>query len=83
MPFYNNSYKNKSNSFNSLADNSDPEKYISIRTPDEHSKEIGVIEDMKQISLSIVNYNKLIGVAQCRKPVRDGNRRAPFYRGRI
>ncbi len=29
---------------------SDPEKYISIRTPDEHSKEIGVIEDMKQIS---------------------------------
>ena len=25
---------------------SDPNKYISIRTPDEHSKEIGVIEDM-------------------------------------
>ncbi len=29
---------------------SDPTKYISIRTPDEHSKEIGVIEDMKQVS---------------------------------
>ncbi len=26
---------------------SDPQKYISIRTPDEHSKEIGIIEDMK------------------------------------
>lgn len=29
---------------------SDPDQYISIRTPDEHSKEIGIIEDMKQIS---------------------------------
>lgn len=29
---------------------SDPDKYISIRTPDEHSKEIGVIEDMKNVS---------------------------------
>ncbi|MDE6873266.1 MAG: DUF1854 domain-containing protein [Lachnospiraceae bacterium] len=28
---------------------SDPEKYISIRTPDEHSKEIGIIEDMKNV----------------------------------
>lgn len=29
---------------------SDPTKYISIRTPDEHSKEIGVIEDMKDVT---------------------------------
>lgn len=29
---------------------SDPEKYISIRTPDEHSKEIGIIEDMKDVT---------------------------------
>lgn len=29
---------------------SDPEKYISIRTPDEHSKEIGIIEDMKNVT---------------------------------
>ncbi len=29
---------------------SDPQKYISIRTPDEHSKEIGIIEDMKNVT---------------------------------
>jgi len=29
---------------------SDPEKYISIRTPDEHSKEIGIIENMKDVT---------------------------------
>ncbi len=29
---------------------SDPDQYISIRTPDEHSKEIGIIEHMKQVS---------------------------------
>ena len=29
---------------------SDPEKYISSRTPDEHSKEIGIIEDMKDVT---------------------------------
>lgn len=29
---------------------SDPAKYISIRTPDEHSKEIGVIEDIKDVT---------------------------------
>ena len=28
---------------------SDPNRYISIRTPDEHSKEIGVIEDLKAL----------------------------------
>lgn len=28
----------------------DPGKFISIRTPDEHSKEIGVIEDLKDVS---------------------------------
>ena len=29
---------------------SDPDQYISIRTPDERSKEIGIIENMKQVS---------------------------------
>lgn len=29
---------------------SDPEKYISIRTPDGHSKEIGIIENMKDVT---------------------------------
>ncbi len=29
---------------------SDPDKYISIRTPDEHSKEIGIIENMKDVT---------------------------------
>lgn len=29
---------------------SDPDQYISIRTPDENSKEIGIIEDIKQVS---------------------------------
>lgn len=29
---------------------SDPSRYISIRTPDEHSKEIGIIEDMRDVS---------------------------------
>ena len=29
---------------------SDPNLYISIRTPDEHSKEIGIIENMKDVS---------------------------------
>lgn len=29
---------------------SDPNLYISIRTPDENSKEIGIIEDMKKVS---------------------------------
>ena len=29
---------------------SDTQKYISIRTPDEHSKEIGIIEDMKNVT---------------------------------
>lgn len=29
---------------------SDPDQYISIRTPDERSKEIGIIESLKQVS---------------------------------
>lgn len=33
---------------------SDPKKYISIRTPDEHSKEIGIIEDLNQVSKETV-----------------------------